>query len=158
MIDYEDFFCGLSEEEYEEEGRKHIEFLKKCCLTDEDIIKALECCIDGYCRGCMYGDTDQFHCKDDLMQNALDLINRKNIQVEGLKNERIERIRELTRVVYDKEIAEAKAEAIKDFAERLTDRIMDSIEQSLNNPDGNNYFITDVYTDIDNLVKEMVGE
>ena len=123
MIDYEDFFCGLSEEEYEEEGRKHIEFLKKCCLTDEDIIKALECCIDGYCRGCMYGDTDQFHCKDDLMQNTLDLINRQKAEIERLQNERIERIRELTKVVYDKEIAEAKTEAIKEFAEKLPEII-----------------------------------
>lgn len=40
-------------------------------------------------------------------------------EVERLQNERIERIRELTRVVYDKEIAEIKSEARKEFAERL---------------------------------------
>ena len=44
-------------------------------MTDKDIIKALECCILGYCQGCFYGETDQRHCKDDLMKNALALIN-----------------------------------------------------------------------------------
>ena len=53
-------------------------------MTDNEIKKALECCIDGYCRGCMYGDTDQFHCKDDLMQNALDLINRQKAEIDIL--------------------------------------------------------------------------
>lgn len=30
----------------------------------------------------MYGDTNQFHCKDDLMQNTLDLINRQKSEIE----------------------------------------------------------------------------
>lgn len=54
-------------------------------MTDNDIIKALECCILGYCRDCFYGDTDQRHCRDDLMQNALDLINRQKAEIERLK-------------------------------------------------------------------------
>ena len=49
-----------------------------------------------------------------------------------------------------------RAEAIKEFAERLTSRICDNIEQSMNNADGDNYFITDVYTDIDKLEEEML--
>ena len=65
-------------------------------LTEQEIMKALECCILGDCQGCYYGDTDQRHCKDDLMQNALDLINRKNAEIER-----------------------ARAEAIKEFAERV---------------------------------------
>ena len=65
-------------------------------LTESEIKKALECCILGDCQGCYYGDTDQRHCKDDLMQNALDLINRKNAEIER-----------------------ARAEAIKEFAERV---------------------------------------
>ena len=46
-------------------------------------------------------------------------------------------------------------DAIKEFAERLTDTICNKIEESSNNPGGDNYFITDVYEDIDNLVKEL---
>ena len=54
-------------------------------LTDSEIKKALEVCIDGYCRGCCYGDTDQRHCRDDLMQEALDLINRQSSRIEKLE-------------------------------------------------------------------------
>lgn len=46
-------------------------------MTDAEIKKSLECCIFGDCLGCIYGETDQRHCKDDLMQNALNLINRQ---------------------------------------------------------------------------------
>ena len=52
---------------------------------DNNIIKALECCILGDCQGCFYGDTDQRHCKDDLMQNALELINRQKAEIERLE-------------------------------------------------------------------------
>ena len=61
-------------------------------LTDTEIKKALECCILGDCQGCFYGDTDQRHCKDDLMQYALDLINRQEEENESLKAE-VERLK-----------------------------------------------------------------
>jgi hypothetical protein len=51
-----------------------------------------------------------------------------------------------------------RLQAYKEFAERLEDRIADRLDQSLDNPDGNNYFITDVFTDIKNILKELVGE
>ena len=56
---------------------------------------------------------------------------------------------------YCKEIEKAKSEAYKEFAEELTNRIMNAIEQSLNNPNGNNYYLTDVYEDIDKILKEL---
>lgn len=52
----------------------------------------------------------------------------------------------------------AKSEVIKEFAERLTDIICDNLNRSLDNPNGNDYFITDVYTTINNLVKEITEE
>ena len=78
-------------------------------LTYNEVKKALEVCIDGYCRGCCYGDTDQRHCRDDLMQEALDLINR--LETENEKNENIIR-------VADKTIESLKAEV-----ERLNNNI-----------------------------------
>ena len=51
-----------------------------------------------------------------------------------------------------------RTEAIKEFAEKLTNRICENVNRSLDNPNGNNYYITDVYTDIDNLAKEMTEE
>jgi hypothetical protein len=50
---------------------------------------------------------------------------------------------------------EGYVRGVEDFAERLTDIICEKIEKSMSNPNGDNYFITDVYTDIDNLVIEM---
>ena len=60
-------------------------------------------------------------------KNAIDLIIRQKAEIESFQNERIERIRELTRLIYDKEIAEARANAIKEFAERLKENSADIV-------------------------------
>ena len=142
-------------------------------MTDNEIIKALECCTQQVgCKGCplVISNEMKYHggyaCAEKLRKSSLDLINRQkaeieklerieaigtktietqNAEIERLQNERIERIRELTRVVYDKEIAKAKVEAIKEFAERVKGECEGGwleIEESV----------------FDNLVKEMVGE
>ena len=83
-------------------------------LTDAEIKEALECCILGDCQGCFYGDTDQRHCKDDLMQNALNLINR--LQAE---NKRLKQIFEGMAVAMPNIAKAERHEAYKEFAERL---------------------------------------
>lgn len=86
--------------------------------NDNEIIKALKCCINDDCDNC----PDTFgNCEHNVMRNALDLIKRQQAEIE--------RLRELIRAVkkdldiaisaYDKEIADAKSEAIKEFAKRL---------------------------------------
>lgn len=40
MIDYDDFFGGLTEEEYEEETREHFEWIKNNANKNKCIIKA----------------------------------------------------------------------------------------------------------------------
>ena len=55
-------------------------------FTDEEIIKALECCSSAECEKCKYvpqGDCYQgsLACNDDLMRSALDLINRQKAEV-----------------------------------------------------------------------------
>jgi hypothetical protein len=118
-------------------------------MNDNDIKKALECCINDDCEDCpLHGENapDVYgNCVQNTKRNALDLINRQKAEIERLQNERIERIRELTEVVYDKEIAEAKSEAIKEFAERLENELGDAFLRENNC----------VTTIIDNLVKEM---
>lgn len=83
-------------------------------------------------------------------------INRQKAEVdrlrEGIKFER-ERVDNIPNL-----LLQAQSEARKEFAERLTTIICEKLEQSLDNPDGDNYYVTDVYTDIDNLLKEMEGE
>ena len=62
-------------------------------MRDNDIIKALECCVSGdyttsqveVCKPCPY-----FHdgnCTDLLKRNALDLINRQKAEIEVLQND-----------------------------------------------------------------------
>ena len=101
-------------------------------MTDSEIIKALECCIDGYCRGCMYGETLLMTCKDDLMREALALINRQKAEIERLNLENLQMVASIKRLTN---------EAIKEFAERLEEcRVIQTANMS-------GY--------IDNLVKEM---
>lgn len=56
-------------------------------MTDNDIIKALECCSSTYnCNTCEYHNR---HCNGDLnvpLKDALDLINRQKAEIERLKD------------------------------------------------------------------------
>ena len=136
-------------------------------MTDEQIIKALGFCgniVDSTCKGCVYHETYNASCVVRLMRDALDLINRQKAENEMLKDlityqkqEIKEKEQKYNQAVDDmfgliettrKEIAEAKSEAIKKFAERLKEKGL------RNNPYGGSVD----NRDIDNLVKEMVGE
>lgn len=61
-------------------------------MTDEQIIKALECCKDGECRckECPYGVSECL-TEDDvsiILKDAFDLINRQKAEIERLKKEK----------------------------------------------------------------------
>ena len=76
-------------------------------MTDNEIIKALECCANGKCGECPLFKED---CGDDIIcKNALDLITRLQEENETLKEFIVETRR------CDKEI---KSEAIKEFCEK----------------------------------------
>lgn len=53
-------------------------------MTDNEIIKALECCRSTSCYDCPYNDENL--CIDALLQYALDLINRQKAENERLKD------------------------------------------------------------------------
>ena len=56
-------------------------------MTDNEIIKALECCgINQNCKGC-YFDTHESGdiCAREVVKNAFDLINRQQAEIERLK-------------------------------------------------------------------------
>ena len=108
-------------------------------MTDKDNIKALECCILGDCQGCYYGNTDQRHCRDDLMQNSLNLINRQKAEIEHWQKKWTENYRK------------GGIDAIKFFADRLKC-------ECLNDEKLVNMAWINVMNHIDNLVKEMVGD
>ena len=100
-------------------------------LNAEQIKKALECCILGDCQGCFYGDTDQRHCKDDLMQNTLDLINRTKANEQHYRRKvqnQKEELKRLNEVVnrQEEEIERLKEKSIEDD-KLLNDRIQEAI-------------------------------
>ena len=148
-------------------------------MNDNDVIKALECCksVVGNCINCPYEVNDCF--SEDgtnlLIRDALDLINRRNEEINALTVElqamrgaansykmhyenaqaEIEKLQIRNKTLaaitknYDWKFANAKSEAIKEFAERLkaVAEYDDVCEEYSLHP-----------SDIGNLVKEMVGE
>lgn len=107
-------------------------------MTDNEIVKALECCVNGErgnkCRGCEVATG----CKSLLLRESLDLIKSQKAEIESMEN--CERILIC-------QLAEERDKAIKEFAERLKETKFKH---------GSDYF---VYAEnIDNLVKEMTEE
>jgi hypothetical protein len=120
-------------------------------MTDNEIIKALECCMDemGCKKGCPCFDPKAkgSNCtisKIGIEKIALDLINRQQAEIE-----RLEKVNDSFTDI-GKLYSEVKAEAIKEFA----DRLKINYSKPLFAVGSYNEFIREV----DNLVKEMVGE
>ena len=123
-------------------------------MTDNEIVRSLRCCSTTTpCTRCKYKAL--VNCEMTLKRDAIVLINRLQEEIEMLKEENKKQkviMEEMTDLMfplpfetdYDKAIKTAKAEAIKEFAERVTElkkeRVIISVEH------------------IDNLVKEMVGD
>lgn len=105
-------------------------------FTDEEIVKALKCCNDyssPNCSQCPYEDEGEaanyVACADVLMIDALDLINRQKAEI----------------AYWMDAAANAKREAVKEFAERLKSEMLIAY----------NYPIQAV---IDKVAKEMTEE
>ena len=87
-------------------------------MTDNDIIKALECCSAGAesdCKDCPFGNLGL--CNQDLYaleKHALDLIKRQQTEIDYWKRQVFDGCMERGRIDI-----EARAKAIKEFAERL---------------------------------------
>lgn len=136
-------------------------------MTGNEIIKALECCS----KGEVYADCERLGCplylgltlgckyvdnENKLYADALDLINRLQADIERLKNKN-EILSINADTAFQDGLNEAqglyaeqvKAEVIKAFAERLKN---DSFE------DKGYYCDIILVTDIDDVLKEMVGE
>lgn len=90
-------------------------------MTDNEIIKALECCIeDEDCAHCP-SIKEMPYCSNDIMVDALNLIKRQRAEIERLKNE-IQTTKDAYIMLQTKnEII--KSEAVKEFTERLKNKI-----------------------------------
>lgn len=158
-------------------------------MTDNEIIKALECCQKTDCNNC---PNDFGNCYANLVgysRYALDLINRQKAEIENLEYKllgvmhfvdkwlngaeleqdevnRASAMREKTLQIVEKleeendflksiDTDKIKAEAIKEFAERLKNIYIK--DKRYDRPNAHT-LIDWLFNNIDNLVKEMVGE
>lgn len=117
-------------------------------ITDEEIKSSLEViattrnCNECKIRNCKWGTCN---CSQITANAALDLINRQKAEIEKLKGSTI-----VSNIMESQRIKrEAKAEAYKEFAEKLKDEWFCNCYDS---PD------VDFDDFIFNLLKEMVGE
>ena len=121
-------------------------------MTDNEIIKALECCsYDNYqCDNCPYA-----YKTCTIYKDSIDLINHQKAEIERLRS--MNRAKLATIHDLQIELKTAKSEAVKEFAERLKNKIKTEC-----NPYGKPTFDYDtsiaIMHYIDNLVKEMVGD
>ena len=145
-------------------------------MTDNEIVKALECCkyeYDTKCDLCCYNFYSRTGCRSELRRNALDLINRLQAENERLTQDKKTMSADMIslhndlksekEVVCDKhfkiarltkEIKTAKAEAIKEFAERLKLKVDIDLCEAVEGSD----YLYNLPKLIDILVKEMMGE
>ena len=113
-------------------------------MTDNEIIKALECCVEkGKCNECPYYLPYGINCGYHKDKNALNLINRQKAEIERLNGNLF---------TISNACMQRRNEAIEEFAYRLTDKA-DLIKVNAFN---SKWVISQ--EDIDNLVKEMVGD
>lgn len=128
-------------------------------MTDNEIIEALECCANNpndsvcYESKCpLFGQK----CIDVLGKNALDLITRKKAEIERLTEENKKVSAYIGNgwgyVSFLEFVKNQRAEAIKEFAERLKDKVR---LYKASEWQGFKYI---PLGEIDNLVKEMVGD
>lgn len=127
-------------------------------MTDNDIIKALECCgCDNYqCDNCPYA-----YKTCTVYKDSIDLINRQKAEIERLREETAELIddRYATQLLChlikkEDDTRNVRSDAIKEFAERLKNAF----------PEGNRdnkcpaIYIDDYCYIIDECAEEMVGD
>ena len=82
-------------------------------MTDNEIIKALECCSINGCKNCKYKGKAP-DCMTVLQKDTIDLINRQKAEILELQKRIIN-----WRADMDYRPDEIKSEAIKEFAEEL---------------------------------------
>jgi hypothetical protein len=157
-------------------------------MTDEQIIKALECCGDEeitYCSICpLYiQDRENDFCKEDLHRASLDLINRQKAEIERLED--VEFKYEILKKNYDEveqqlhylcnveipylysftDDKDKKLETLANILLRTRAKAIKDFAERLThtlviNNEENTEIFDFSYTleTIDNLVKEMLGE
>ena len=138
-------------------------------MTDKDIIKALECCIEMQCTKCpMNYDDCEERDFDSLVKRAIQVFNRQKAEIEHRKKHKKvfdslyddllkdnKRLKENNKAIMQT-IADVRTEAIKEFAERLKEQ-RHTLLPPIGYPIDENDWIVH-REDIDDVEKEMLGE
>ncbi len=128
-------------------------------MTDNEIIKALECCgEEDKCKECPYYNKGNFKCLNyKFFKDLLDLINRQKAEVRKYKNcyEQVKWERDL----FEEQCKTAKAEAIKEVTSKIEKVICKNTYPSFDK-DGKPVMVwnTDGYKEIDNIVKRIMNK
>lgn len=131
-------------------------------LTEEDIIKALECCLcdNSECLQCQNKELCKIDC-DEIATQTIELINRKMAEIERIQKARLKQAKFLAEQKAQKyelinKLSRAKSEAYKEFVERLKEKLDDCHIVS----DGEycGFDCGDIHECINTSLKEMVGE
>ena len=121
-------------------------------MTDEQIIKALECCIAETGSGCSECPYTHYYegCRIRRNNDCIDLINRKDAEIEQRKAEKVK-----LHTLIPKMLKEAKSEAYKEFAERFKEKASSAVTscQGYEIYETKQYQISAV--GLDNLLKEL---
>ena len=156
-------------------------------MTDNEIVKALECCYDldssAICHQCPLYQTE--NCRDGYLGlQALNLINRQKAEIERLQAEVTAINNDYDNLMVEKdelfdiaevEFEEIKAEAYKEFAERVKEEIVQALESNYKAQnerllktnkvdefvkycDGKIITLRGLKDFLDDLLKELVGE
>ena len=123
-------------------------------MTDNEIIKALECCgVESDCENCPYFKNKHHTCGKNFNKDVLDLINRQKANAEGLINAvkylseeltsakaEIERLEETkNRLSYNLQaVLDERAdhsEVVKEFAKFLVDKAENGVISIVDLPD-----------------------
>ena len=121
-------------------------------LTDNEIIKALECCgaFDDGCTECPYNEIFAVNCINYLCKDALDLINRLQEDSSGLKKVQmqLDDLCKMHNII--------KSEAYKECIEKVKEKSKKTEVVCSGALVTMSYAISN--KNLDNLLKELVGE
>lgn len=100
-------------------------------MTDNEIIKALECCSDDCGKTCEGMRCPMIaECQTDinaLKKSALALINRQKAEIERLKCSAIRNGKQIGSLIHHLETA--KSEAYREFADKLHDNFISKVQK-----------------------------
>lgn len=118
-------------------------------MNDDDIIKALECCINDRCKDCPLRNIPKVKGCMKRIDLALDLINRQKAEIEQLKAKLSMEHEQCN--FYMRMCAKAYSKAIEEFVEKLKEK---SDYCYMGNIDALVYRIT--AKDLESIVKEIL--